>query len=510
MTFNKLSAAWWRFAFLLALLLGALLISTEAQHRGDAVEYSLVTVALATHGTPDVRPSDITLARSLAPALQGVYDLVEPGLRQNGKDLYPAFAIGKDGKAYSIHFFGYSLLAAPPFKLLHALGLPPFKAYQIINLGMVFVLGLSLFRLFGSAPRALLGVLLFMLCGGWHYGGWGSPECLSAAALLAALILYCDDAPIAGGVLAGLAALQNPTIVFFFAYAPLLRAGLHYRADAGWRVSLRAMLQRRYLLGLAIGVLLALLPVLWNLYQFGVPSIIAQRASDPALISLIRLHSFYFDLNQGMIMGIPGVMAMLLLWGWRKLATGQIVHQALLLLSCVLFTMALAIPAMAIHNWNSDAAGVMRYAFWASMPFLFALFWRLRTLPRWPVALLFGVVLVQAVCTAEAKRYNYVELSPLCKWIMQRAPGLVNPEPEIFVERSGHLETYLQQELIYTFNFGGRAIKTLYNPANTKVDEQLCGTGNRLASDNHYHDTDRQWRYINGPVRCQNSAVSHH
>lgn len=98
MTFNKLSAAWWRFAFLLALLLSALLISTEAQHRGDAVEYSLVTVALATHGTPDVRPSDITLARSLAPALQGVYDLVEPGLRQNGKDLYPAFAIGKDGK----------------------------------------------------------------------------------------------------------------------------------------------------------------------------------------------------------------------------------------------------------------------------------------------------------------------------------------------------------------------------------------------------------------------------
>lgn len=75
---------------------------------------------------------------------------------------------------------------------------------------------------------------------------------------------------------------------------------------------------------------------------------------------------------------------------------------------------------MAIHNWNSDAAGVMRYAFWASMPFLFALFWRLRTLPRWPVALLFGVVLVQAVCTAEAKRYNYVELSPLCKWIMQQ------------------------------------------------------------------------------------------
>ena len=67
-------------------------------------------------------------------------------------------------------------LAAIPFKLLQLAGLPPYKCFQIVNLGFIFILGLALFRLFGCARRAMFGVGLFMLCGGVLYWNWCSPE----------------------------------------------------------------------------------------------------------------------------------------------------------------------------------------------------------------------------------------------------------------------------------------------------------------------------------------------
>lgn len=498
----------WRFALLLAALLLALLLSKGPAHNGDAVEYSLQTIALVRHGSPDIRLDDIAEAKRLVPSRVGVYQIIEDDIVARKPTLYAAFTRGGDGRVYAVHFFGYALLTALPFKLLQGLGVDPFKAYQVVNLGMLFVLGLSLFRLFGSTPKALLALGLFMLCGGAQYWDWGSPECLSAAALLAALILYCTGAPLRAGLLAGLAALQNPTIVVFFGFAPLLRLCLHYPAGGGLRPCLAELLRPRQLLGLALGLAVFALPPLYNLWQFGVPNIIVKLFSDPTLINPTRLHSFYFDLNQGMLIGIPGVWAALLLFGWRGRPAAERRRNAVLLGLCVLFSLALSLPALAVLNWNSGATGVMRYAFWGGAAFLFPLLWRLRDHPRWPLLPLLAVGLTQALFTYSASRYSYLELSPLSRWVMQRAPGLVNPEPEIFAERNGHNDGNVRTDQVYGLSVAGPSNKLLYNLANGDIDTLLCGEGNSLAADNHTADTMRQWRYINGPVRCKNGGGS--
>jgi hypothetical protein len=476
----------WRFALVLLAALLALLALSRPYFGGDTVEYTLETVALADHGS-------------------GVYQLLEDDMRAGKQDVYAAFARGKGGDVYAIHFFGYPALAALPFKLFEMLGVPPFKAFQAVNYAAVFVLGLALLRFFGSPAQAACGVLLFLLCGGLPYLDWTSPECLSAAGLLSGLLFYLSGAPLAGAVLAGLAGQQNPTIVFFFAFAPLLKLYLDWRPGASLAVNAKAQLTRANLLGLAAGAAVFALPPLFNLAEFGVPNIIARKFSDPGLISGTRLVSFFFDLNQGMILGIPGVLAALLLWGWKRpqAAPRHAARLTGLLGLCLLFVLALILPALAVLNWNSGAAGVMRYAFWAAMPLLLALLLRLRGMARWPGGLLLWLALAQAGATLHGTTYSYVEFSPAAQFVLAHANRWYHPEPEIFAERMARNDDYIQPDKVYV---SAEWHKALVNPGGAHVDELLCGPGKILAPETRMVESTRGWHYIDGPIACQTDS----
>jgi len=363
----------------------------------------------------------------------------------------------------------------------------------VLNSAALLVLGLALLRLFGNAPRAAAGLLAFLLCGGVLYWQWSSPEFLSAAALLAALALYLERAPVPGGVLAGLAALQNPSIALFCAFAPLLQLAAAWRPGAGW-AGLRHALTGRHLAGAATCAAVFAPHVLFNLHEFGVPSIIAKVATSRELATLNRLHSFFFDLNQGMIVGVPALALVLLCW--RPLRA-----RALLLAACA-FAIAMAVPTLGTQNWNSGSAGIMRYTAWASMPLLFAFVWRLKVAARWPAGLVALLLAGQAVAMAHASRYNELVFSPLAERVMAIAPGWYNPDPDIFWDRLRHYESYPMPGETYTYQVNGRSLKSLYNASNRRAAEQLCGPGRTLAPDIHYVDADLCWRYINVPVRC--------
>lgn len=456
---------------------------------GDVVEYMSDAVAIATHGSPALRLDDVVRARTLVPALAPGLAPIEHDIRVGKQEVHAAFVRGRSGNVYPVHFFGYSALVALPFTLLDRLGANPVKAFQVVNYAALFVLGLALLRFFGSPLRSAVGLLLFLLGGGVLYMNWTSPEFLSAAGLLAGLLLFLADAPLAGGVLAGLAGQQNPTIVMFFGFAPLLKMGLARRAGT----PLRAALTRADVAGLAAGLAVFALPPLFNLAEFGVPNIIARKFSDPHLMGAARLTSFFFDLNQGMILAVPGVLAALAFWRWRGqgLATGL----------CVALVLALVVPALAVLNWNSGAAGIMRYAFWAAMPILLALLLRLRAAPAWPRALVGAVLAVQALAMLHASRYSYVEPSPLARAVMARLPRWYHPEPEIFAERMGNNDDYIHREQVYTYQVGGLR-KSLFFPG-PAADALLCGSGAALAPGAPSSAAAYGWRYVDGVPDCR-------
>jgi hypothetical protein len=494
-------AAGWGFPVCLLLILAALLAASPPYYGGDVAEYAVETVALASHASPDIRLADVDRTLQLAPYLAGPLGLLRQGMAAGDAKVYPAFMRGRGGRVYSIHAVGYPALAVPAFKLLDALGLPPFKAFQIVNYAAVFILGLALRRFFRSGLRAMFGVALFLGCAGILYLNWTSPECLSAACLLAGLLFFLSGAPLAGGLLGGIAGLQNPTIACFFVFAPLLKLQLDYRRDTALADQLRALLTRGNVLGLLAGAAVYALPPLFSLATFGVPNVIATYFTLPELVSWTRLVSFFFDLNQGMILGIPGVLLALALWGWNRRSVAGPTLATLAL--CLLFTLALMLPSLAVPNWNSGAAGVMRYAFWASMPILLALLLRLRQQTAWPAALVAGLVLVQAASMAHASSYAYTRFSPLAKLALTYAPYWYHPDPEIFAERAGNNDDYIWPHKIYVYKEPGQVQKTLYCPADARSDALLCGAGAVPSPDNRYTESTHGLRYIDGPVHCE-------
>ena len=484
----------WRFPLALLAALAVLFCLNKPILGGDMLEYTLDAVAIARHGTPDIRLDDIAAVRKLVPQLGWAFDPLEQDMRAGVQNVYPAFVRGRDGDVFPIHFFGYPALAALPLRVFEATGIPPLKAFQAANYAAIFVLGLALLRFFGSAAGAGLGVLLFLGCGGVLYMNQTSPECVGAASLLAGLLFWLGGAPVAGGVMAGLAAQQNPTIVMFFVFAPLLKLCADWRRDVDVRTNVKTQLTRANIAGLAAGLSLFALPPLFNLVQFGVPNIIARRFSDPGLISGTRLVSFFFDLNQGAIVALPGVAAALLVWGWRR--------NVQLTALCLALVLALILPALAVLNWNSGAAGVMRYAFWAGMPLVCALLLRVRAHGRWPPLLVLWLVLAQGGAMLNAGSYSYVEFSPLARFVLAHAPDHYHPEPEIFAERMAHNDDYIQPDKVYVYRPVGLPPKALFNAANKNAGAQLCGAGRTLASGNRIVESAHGWRYLDGAPLC--------
>jgi hypothetical protein len=476
-----------RFGAILAILLLLLFGVTRPNHTGDVDEYALMTIGLAHHASADIRPADVELARALLPPFAPVWDVIADGLREGREVPKPGFIRDAQGDIRALHFWGYSALAALPLRVLDALGLPAFKCFQLVNLAMVFVLGLALLRQFGDARRAFAGVAAFLLCGGYLYGNWSSPEAMSAAALLAALSFACTGAPLVAGLLAGLASMQNPPIGLFCIFAPLLQLATG--------MPRREVLAPRNLLGMGLAAALCMLPVLYNLHHFGVPSLIAKVATSPELANLTRLHSLFFDVSQGMLVGVPALMAVVVFWCARR-------APAPVALS-ILFTVALAAPALVTQNWNSAAAGMMRYAFWGAMPLLFVFLWSLRSLTRWPAVLMAALFLVQATALHIGQRYHNLEFNPIARALLERAPAWYNPEPEIFYERVAHAESYrvLTQVAVYRSR-KGEVRKTLLHTSNTVAMTALCGPGRVLGPENSFTDAGMGWRYINGEVKC--------
>jgi hypothetical protein len=455
---------------------------------GDFTEYGIMTIAVASHGTPDIRLSDVEQAKHLNPEPDyfAFYEELGKGIQKDATVPVVGFYRGHDARFYSLHFFTHSALAAIPFIAFKAMGIPPFKCYLFVNLAFVFILGMACFGFFKSGTRAVLAMVLFAFCGGALYWDWSSPELMTAASLLAGLLFYFSGRPIAAGVLAGLASMQNPSLVFFAGFAPLL--AFAYR---------RTLPSAREFAALAIVVLLFSLTVLFNLVTFGVPSILAATSTDFHLIGGTRLHSLFFDLNQGMLIGIPGLFAALA----AILLFGKSASVRLLACCIVLFAIAMAIPAMTPHNWNSGATGMMRYASWAAMPILFGCLLYARD-HKVSGTLIAALLLVQIGATWMEQQYSHVQFSPLARFFLGHFPSAYNPAFEIFSERLANAEAFVPKDSVLYYTDNGKVTKIAFNLENSQAGQKLCGKNKALSPDNHVTVVDNGWAYLNTKPVC--------
>lgn len=505
-----------RIAALILCTVFALLCLAKARLIGDGIEYLAMSQGFVAHGSPDLRRTDIAAFAAMPPQAlaRGRLDpdslaAASERIEREGA-IVLGFARAQDGSVHAIHFWMYSLLAAPLYALVVVLGGNPFMSLVLLNL---LILGATAWRLKTWYPQAGLPLLaLFALMGPVYYAVWTGPEVMSACcALLASLALLRRELPLAVA-LAGLGATQNPSVAALIpaaaAYALLVRcfpsAALAPPSTPDGR-PVRGMLLA------AAGILLAALPYLYNQALFGMPSIISRHFTDLGLVGPERLFSFLFDLNQGLLVGFPALLSCavcMLPAVARERRPAWLLHLAL----AVLVTLGMALPTLAATNWNSGAIVVARYAYWSAMPVLAVCLAGLaqpevRVRTRW---LALGVaVLLQALAAWQAlpgKGPAFTMHGRLARWVLDHAPGYYHPDPEIFLERERRREDWLTHDQVAVHRGPTGATKLMRFWSNSADAGGLCAPGTHLAADSVV-TLDSGWRYYNAPLRCAPGAA---
>ncbi len=495
--------SWPAFSCALGLCLLAVL---GVRPTGDSTEYLLAARAIASHGTPDIRVSDVEWLAEREPRLKKVVQPLREGMERGARTPLPSVRRAEGGAYYSLHFWFYSLLCAPFLWLTELIQLGPVRALAAVNALAACAAVLALRSHFAESPRLALALgALYVLSGTTFYLGWTGPEVLTGAALVVGYVA-ARRGELAKGLLAGaVAAAQNPSAILLWPF--VLWAWRMHPARP------RFLAGRREQLMLALAVLLALLPYAFFYAAYRVPSIIARFATDFSLISLERAWSLVFDLNEGVLLGLPGLLLATLVAAVVALAKADRAKQkslatnvsaTLLMLACM------AVPTFAIHNWNSGASVLIRYGYWLAMPLvplLGELALALGIRARW--SLLASAALLQlaviAVHGVWGERYSYVRHTWAAKLVLRRFPGAYNPVPEIFLERSLGWEAPGDERDIVIWPHRGRPGKLMVREATTPRSKRICADGSEVTS-KRVHAASGGWVYLDAPFRCRSGV----
>lgn len=485
---------------------------TGVRPRGDCGEYVLMASAFAIHASPDVRDADARWVLANEPRLERLMDRVSLGIAERAPVLLGSIHRSPAGEYYSFHFWLYSLLAALFLWPVQLLGGSPLHALVAVN--AVVVVAASAYAASDSKgfPRFALP-LGFLLSGTSFYAGWTGPEALTASAALVSTIAAMRRALGVSLLAAGVAASQNPgaaalgvqAISYFFALRRDPRLSPFPPALEARGAAL--------LMGMGGFALLLAAPVFFWV-TFGEPSLIAKHTTDSSLVGLARAFSFVFDLNQGMVVGVPGVLAGLAVAAVLAVTSSRTAvekRRAVITVALALGTATLMmIPSLSTHNWNSGCAVFMRYAYWVAVPLLVAFVGLLGRLDKGQLtAVAAGAALLQVgvleLHGVKGESSGYTRHGPFATFVLRHFPAAYNPDPEIFRERTLGREARVDLYPVVVWPSLDAPEKVLVTGKATVVLPKLCGTAPVESLTLIATGPDDQ--YWNGPFRCQGARA---
>lgn len=397
---------YWLFA---ALVIATAVFSQPAMH-GDGREYALVAQAWFDHGSPDLRPADIQHVTT--DDRPPILILTNPT---------SGFFRSLDGKLYCWHFFFYPLVTTP-FKLLYHLSHgAELAAFQATNAIFYFLtIGIILRQTQYSDSQRYLFAGLVAINPVYWYIAWPHPEVMCWSFVTFALIALDRKQYALGSLCASVAALQNPPIVALAGAIALL--SLH---EKSWRVTSTSF----------AAVSVSLIPSMAYLWKFGVPSlIISQHAATIHAISIARMLSLIFDLNDGLITYLPVVTVGCAIAIGAAISKRDVNSCAI---STALFLMLLGCEMLT--NWNHGCAGLNRYLTWCLPICVWLIVRRIPESPSWR-SLAVAALIVQGIIVVlqpSDERTSYY-FTPEAKLAFELCPRAYSPDPRIFADRTLH------------------------------------------------------------------------
>ena len=260
------------------------------------------------------------------------------------------------------------------------------------------------------------------------------PEVGIVSALIVSVLLLVNGRLLLPGVLASLAAQHAPPLGLLSTLPVILLLKEAYQVRKSALVALGLILKM-----VIIGLVL-LSSAMFYFYLFGVPNLIMSVGlSDWSLISVKRVGSLFFSLDEGLVRGMPGfivalaVMTLFLfvyrewkLLGW--MAVGSI--------SSIL----ISIPITSTTNWNPGTIVFLRYCYWVAVPLWIAFAHVINVLAQkglsasraagFIIALVIsGQLILFSATGIQGKQVYYLNFSAASLWLMRNFPHWYNPIP---------------------------------------------------------------------------------
>ncbi len=386
---------------------------------GDGREYLAQALEFASFHGPAFRPTDI-------PHIQAELARFDPVLAN--WDIWSSTVGDVDrGRAF-LHFWFYSLLAAPGIWLTNVAGTPPTFAFTGLNL---LLLGIALWV---ALPRVGAGGCVLLFAGPiiWWIDK-AHTEVFTFGLLIVTLALM-RDRPWWSMVAAGVAATQNPPIAIL---VPIVFAVAVQRDRAALRGG-------RVIAGAAVGLALALLHPIYTYTHYGRWSLLLQQTHS-GVPTFQALSAVVLDPSVGLIGNYP-LFLIVVAAGWLTLVRHHRAHAISTDVVAATITAAVFLFSFSrttnVHHGGTP--GLSRYALWLiplALPLLVPLHmnggaaWR-RLL--WSAAALSASISVFAFHPAVPQ--NSREPTWLATFLWSRFPSSNNPLPEVFIETLLHVD----------------------------------------------------------------------
>ncbi|MBU9249737.1 hypothetical protein KTD14_09780 [Burkholderia multivorans] len=490
----------WLALFVVLFCLGLSIRGIRPNISGDGLEYTLMAQALLERGRPNITEEDYRALR----VYRGDAETNVPEVAaRSSLSASPPFFRDAKGQYYSYHFWLYSLFVVPFFFAVKLFGLATPWAFVMANVAFALAASCTICAWRGvNREQRLLLLTLYWSCGTIPYISWTHPEVFSASLLVIAMIAALSRQYVVAAVAAAMVAQQNPPALFLVAIFLVVDFYVNIRETKSFVPPLKKIA------GWCACVALSGLSVLFYYFHFGVGNLITNSGFTKIdLISVERLWSFYFDLNQGLVVllwPLLVVVPMAMLYGTaRRRFSGA--HIALVV-ALVFASILLAVPSISATNFNSGASFVIRYAYWAGIPLLFAvtILFLGQRLSRVLVCVAVVALLVVNFVYYKGEWWSYLYYTPVAKKIMAKFPWLYNPVPEIFIERGLHIDGSMNDNVIYYYAADGEVRKVLLNQRVADVVDFRCANGD---NGRRYVDSvssvEQGWTYFNLKPGCK-------
>jgi len=412
---------------------------------GDGLEYCLMTESFYRHGTPEFYLSDALSFRNAFSEkewndfykkdyFESDYLKSEKYLPQEKYYYFGGYVKTSDGRNFCYHFWGYSLFVTPFRYLTSWFSWNPLWAFIMAN---IFFVTLFLIVLWFFSELSLWFKWVFSVCllfpVFYWYISWEHTEIYMASFCAISLLFFHQKRYALSMLFSVLAAWQNQTFLIFPFFMSL------------WLLLKREM-DIRMLIKFTIIGFIGVLPSLFYYTLYGDFSLIPKMGHFvPEMATWNRYIGFFYDWNQGMILGIPFIMLMLpfviIRYIFSFIRERRVEFHVIPFLSVLVMTYVF----IRMKNWSPGESVVHRYVVWCIPLVAWFVLMEVEKISWYPEIMkrifMFIFFFMQYYTFSLHQKYEKYDwcgstMMPIAKWMLNNYPDLYNPDPVIFSQRA--------------------------------------------------------------------------